>query len=355
MSIRPLLLPISTAAVFALLWAAKPILVPLIIALLLAQLLVPIVARLERFMPRVVATIAALLLAAIVVAAVLTLLGNQLASLETSLPTITGRITKLIASTGKKALLYEGLEKSLGASGAAALSAVGFTLSTVATCALVVILTFLMLHYRRHFRKHLKSFDKRGRYPTVAIALERITEIGQSYVAGVGMVMALVGTADTLGLLLVHSPFAAVFGVLGGLSVLIPYVGIAVIAPSCAAIVWLTSGSSGLAGGVLAVFVVVHVLEGNVLSPYLVGSKVNLNPLATIVAVLLGDRIWGAPGMVLFIPLVSIAKLGLEALPGCEPFAALLGPVASQDSKEGPGSRLIGILRHHLRTRKQPA
>jgi predicted PurR-regulated permease PerM len=188
-----------------------------------------------------------------------------------------------------------------------------------------------MLLYRRHFRRQLKRLGERNGRWGVLVALDRTAELSQSYVAGLGLVMVIVGAADTLGLLLVGAPFPAVFGLLGALSVLIPYVGISIVAPLCTVVVWLATGSSALAGSVLIVFAVVHFLEGNVISPFLVGGKVNLNPLATIGAVLLGGKLWGPAGMLLFIPLTGILRVTLDGIEGAEPLVRLLGPISSDD------------------------
>lgn len=341
-----LLLPIATCATIVLLWLAKPVLVPVLFALLIAQLLSPLVSRLERRIPGMLAVIFSMGLMAAIIGGTMTLIAKQISALETNLPTITSRITVAIDNLAlelgryfglrgisQKVLLSNGLEGYVASGGSAALSALTFTISTLGEIALIVILTFLMLYYRRHFRRQIKILGERSGASSVGAALDRTVALGQSYVAGLSVVMLLVGVADTVGLLIIGSPFPAVFGLLGALAVLIPYVGFAIVAPTCTLIAWLATGSPGVAGGVLLVFCVVHLLEGNVISPYLVGARVNLNPLATIVAVLVGGQLWGPAGMVLFIPLTGILKLTLDSIPSAEPLCRLLGPVSDDDIK----------------------
>lgn len=356
---RLLLVPISIVACFTILWAAKPVLVPILLAVLLAQLLSPVVSRFERRIPGFLAVLLTLTLMVAIVLSVVALVGTQLSAFETNLPLMAERVSKILDSAAAQlgdalgiiaykptGILKQSFEGTLStASGsAAAFSAVTFTVMTLAETALVLILTFLMLYYRRHFRRHIRRLGDRSGHTSIGVALDRTAELGQSYVAGLGTVMLIVGVADTIGFLVVGAPFAALFGLLGALSVLVPYVGIAVTAPLCAALAWMETGSPGIAGGVLAVFGVIHLLEGNIISPWLVGSKVDLNPLATIVAVLIGGQLWGPAGMVLFIPLAGIVKLALDVLPGGEPISRLLGPITSEDIQVKRRPRIRRLL-----------
>lgn len=347
--------PITALATIALLYVAKPILAPIIFAVLLAQLLAPGVRRLERFMTPVLAALVAVLLIGALIFGLVALVSNQLASFEDILPKLQERLAQVFGELGhqiaktidlptkaQENLVHKGLESSFSAGGAVAvtLSALSFTVSTLAEVALVGILAFLMLYYRNHFRRQLL---------TIAPILERTSAMGQSYVAGLGLVMALVGTADALGFFLVGAPFPVLFGLLGASAVLIPYVGIAVVAPLCVALTWVSTGSAAVAGGVALVYTIVHFLEGNVISPYVVGNKVNLNPLATILAVLVGGELWGPAGMCLFIPLVGMLKLVLDAWPAAEPYARMLGTISADERKQGLRRIFVGKIKGRVR------
>jgi predicted PurR-regulated permease PerM len=76
---------------------------------------------------------------------------------------------------------------------------------------------------------------------------------------------------------------------------------------------------------VIAIFAVVQYLEANVIFPWAVSQKLNLNTLFTIIAVIAGGIIWGAAGMILFVPFAAILKLIAEKTEGGEALAFLLG------------------------------
>jgi predicted PurR-regulated permease PerM len=69
----------------------------------------------------------------------------------------------------------------------------------------------------------------------------------------------------------------------------------------------------------------IQLIENNLITPVVVGSRVRVNAFAVILSILLGGYIWGVSGMVLFIPLTGLLKITFEKIPGLEPYAYLLG------------------------------
>jgi predicted PurR-regulated permease PerM len=81
------------------------------------------------------------------------------------------------------------------------------------------------------------------------------------------------------------------------------------------------------------VFSIVQILEAYVIFPYAVGSRLKINTLIIIVVIIVGGVLWGAAGMILFIPFVSIAKLIAERTKGLKTLSMLLG-----DGESSPAS-----------------
>jgi predicted PurR-regulated permease PerM len=77
--------------------------------------------------------------------------------------------------------------------------------------------------------------------------------------------------------------------------------------------------------GVIILFVMVQSLEGNVITPKIVGDKVSINPLAAMVALVIGGFVWGAIGMILSIPLTGVLKVILKSMKGGQAWADVLG------------------------------
>ncbi|MNY58111.1 AI-2 transport protein TqsA [compost metagenome] len=105
---------------------------------------------------------------------------------------------------------------------------------------------------------------------------------------------------------------------------IIPYVGIILSALLPVCIAFITKDSIWYPIGVIAVFVFVQYLEGNVIFPKVVGRQLDLSTWATLVAIITGGIIWGVAGMILFIPLLAILKIIAQNIPEWEPLYVLL-------------------------------
>jgi predicted PurR-regulated permease PerM len=88
---------------------------------------------------------------------------------------------------------------------------------------------------------------------------------------------------------------------------------------------------------------VVQFLEGNFITPNIVGSKVSVNPLAAIIALLIGGMLWGPAGMILSIPFTAIIKVVFDHVDSLEPFGFLLGEPPQAPEKNAHGDLLSNI------------
>jgi len=77
--------------------------------------------------------------------------------------------------------------------------------------------------------------------------------------------------------------------------------------------------------GVVGIFIVVQIIDNNFLVPFIVGSKVRINALVSIVGVLVGGALAGLSGMFLSIPAIAMMKVIFDRVPGLEPWGILLG------------------------------
>jgi predicted PurR-regulated permease PerM len=80
----------------------------------------------------------------------------------------------------------------------------------------------------------------------------------------------------------------------------------------------------------LAVYQAIQLIEGNFLTPKIVGGQVNLNAFITFLGLLLGASIWGVAGMILIIPILAILREIFELSDSTKPFALLLGEERNQ-------------------------
>ena len=141
------------------------------------------------------------------------------------------------------------------------------------------------------------------------------------------ILILIIGTLDTIGLLILGIDYAFFFGFFAAFLVLIPYIGISIgsLLPILMALI--TKDSGWYALGVAGLFGFVQFLEGNFITPYVVGSKVCINSMAAIIALILFGNLWGIAGLILAIPLTAILKVVFDNVEALKPFGYLIGEV----------------------------
>ncbi len=179
---------------------------------------------------------------------------------------------------------------------------------------LVPMLVFFMLKDKRTLFAWLTSFLPRDRSLAEQVWHEVDLQIG-NYIHGKFWEMLIVGVVTYLGFIFFQLQYAALLGVLVGLSVLVPFVGATVVTLPVAAVAFYQFGWSGDLGTVMLVYGVIQALDGNVLVPLLFSEVVNLHPVAIIVAVLFFGGIWGFWGVFFAIPLATLVKAVISAWP----------------------------------------
>lgn len=206
---------------------------------------------------------------------------------------------------------------------------------------LTIIYTFLILLYSKHLSNAIVSFSPRRYKKKYREMLKEVQKIGMTYLIGMVTLIVILGILNSIGLLIIGLDYAFFFGFLAALLAVIPYVGTILggLIPTVYALV--TYDSYGYALGVILIFWIVQFLEGNYLSPKIVGGSLNINPLFSIISLIAGGFLWGIPGMILFLPIVAILKVISSYFKELEPFALLLSDDQEEDeSSFEPFSRI---------------
>jgi len=136
-----------------------------------------------------------------------------------------------------------------------------------------------------------------------------------NYIRGKFIEIVIVGVATYLGLVAFGVQYSALLGMLVGLSVLVPYIGAAVVTVPVVLIGMFQFGLNDTFFYMILVYGVIQALDGNVLVPLLFSEAVNLHPVAIIVAVLAFGGVWGFWGIFFAIPLATLLKAILYAWP----------------------------------------
>ncbi len=317
----------------------QDLIIPVVFAFIFAVMLHPLVALLERWrLPKVLAIILALLLAMVVIGALLSLAVNQIADFRAQLPVLEQRLRLFLEQmltlieqnfhmtrTHQIRQLQDHAQGLLSEGGVLLSHTVSGTLGFLSQTVLVLLYVFFLLYYRQFFREFLVKVFHKTSEDNLNAVIRKIYLVIQNYLVGLLMVMGIVATLDSIGLLVLNIEYAVFFSVLAAILMVIPYIGMFSVMVLAVLVTLVTKDSPLYALGTAMVMLGVQALEGNVITPYILGSKVSINPFVAIFVLVLGEHLWGIPGMILSLPLTAILKVIVDVIEPLKPLGFVLG------------------------------
>ncbi|RFS13444.1 AI-2E family transporter [Emticicia sp. C21] len=344
----PLALLSITIVVF---WLSilESVLVPFIISIILSILLFPLCDWFEkRKVGRVLAITITLILFTVLIGVIVYLASTQIAGFSEMIPQLLDKLEKaynnLLKWTSEKFDLSTETQTNqvntyanqlLARGGTVVGTALTTTSNMLGNLTIMPVYMFFLLLYRDFFREFFYKVFKNVEKEKVDEVLGKIYDVIHSYLSGVIIVTIIIGTLNTISLLLLGIDYAIFFGFLASVLLIIPYIGILIGSLLPIIIALVTKDSPMYAVGVAASFFAIQMLEGNFITPNIVGSKISINPLAAILGLLMGAILWGLAGMALCLPCIAIIKVIFDSVPNLQPYGFLMGePAISRDNTE---------------------
>jgi len=338
-SVNWLKLLIYTVLISFLLYAAQSLFIPLSYGVLISFVLYPACKWLER---KGVSKVAAISIGITVIIlfflGMLVILGLQVRSFLEEWPRLQVKLLGLAADLQvflvqhlgmNTAQVQQWMDELLHSTGKDALTGIGTSLAGVLVnlvmLFIIPVFSFLILLYRRQLMQVLYRFFPEDKQQQIEEVIRLSITTYYNFIKGMIVVYATVGTLNSVGLLLLGIPHAIIFGFLTAIMTFIPYVGIIVASLLPITFAWITYNSVWYPVGVIAIFAFVQYLEANLIFPLAVSHRLKINTLMTLVFILAGGILWGASGMILFVPFAAILKLIADRMEGWETLALLLG------------------------------
>ena len=348
---------ISLAILTVFIYYGKGIILPFLFAVLLSMLLLPVTNFLARKkFPKVLSILLPLVFSFILIAGIIYLLSRQIINFAVDLPTLKERIAEL--GTSLQSWLDESVNISVRKQNQYLKDTVegikeqgpklvGITFSSVtemiAYVVLLPIYTFLMLFYRTTIKTFFIKVFKNGSEDRIREVLSESGSIAQQYVTGLLIETSIVFTLNTIGFLVLGIKYAIFLALLAALLNLIPYVGMLVANIICMVVTLVSSENISDALWVGVILAVVQFIDNNFGMPLIVGNKVRINALVTIVGVLVGGALCGVPGMFLAIPGLAVLKVIFDKVPDLNAWGILLGDETEDRSAKKPAFTLPKI------------
>ena len=335
---------ISLALICVALIYGKDIILPVLFSILLANILLPLTHYLtKRKFNKLLSIVLPLFLSIIVGAGILYFLSSQVINFVDDVPALKERVNEVSHSfqlwfkenTSMKIwkqnqyindTVADLKENAPGIVGLTFVSLTGILTYIV----LLPLYTFLILFYRTNIKTFLITVFKNGSEKRVTDVLTESTSVAQQYMTGLLIETTLVFTLNTIGFLILGIKYAVFLALFAALLNLIPYVGILVANILCMLITLISSTEMSNVLWVGVILAVVQFLDNNFGMPLIVGNKVRINALVTIIGVLVGGALCGIPGMFLAIPGLAVLKVIFDKVPELQPWGILLGDNSSQ-------------------------
>lgn len=335
---------------------AKEILSPLIFSCLFSILLLPVAAFLEKKvrLPRSAASMISIFLFLGFIGLLLYVIGSQLSNLASDWPQFQQQLLKTVDSAQDwisstfhinehKQLTY--IHTATGKVMASGTTVIGATILSLSSLLLFFVFTFIytffFLLYRRLIMKFLLSVFLDENRAVVHDIIEKVQHMIRKYIIGLLIEMAIVSTVVCLAFTFLGIKYAFLLGLITGIFNIIPYIGIfsALVLSSLVTFATATVASKVIL--VVATLVITHLVDSNVLLPVVVGSKVRINALVTVLGVIIGEMIWGIPGMFLSIPVIAVLKIIFDRVEGLQPWGVILGDEERVRKKNKLSSKIL--------------
>ena len=327
---------------------AKDILAPIIFSCLFSILLLPVAAFFEfkLRLPRSAASMVAVVLLLSFLGGLIYFIGSQIADLYKEWPQFEAQMHDTLwkfrgwvqdnfhITRGKQLRVANEATSKVLSPDTAAVGATVLSISAILLYAVFTfIYTFLFLLYRTLIMKFLESVFLKENKSTVYEIMEQVQYMIRKYIIGLLIEMGIVAIAVSAAFTFMGVRYAILLGLLTGLLNVIPYVGIFTALVISAVVTLGTSPDSTQAIWVIVTLVVTHLIDSNILLPLVVGSKVRINALITILGVVVGEMIWGIPGMFLSIPCIAVLKIIFDRVESLQPWGIILGDQERKQNK----------------------
>jgi predicted PurR-regulated permease PerM len=336
---------ISLFAFGLVLHVGREIIVPIVYATIIAIVLNPFVNFLKgKKINRVVAIFIAVTLATIIVLIALYIIFAHVAQFSEAYPqlkekfnTTSTELVRWVSQTfnirQSKINLYINETQSAAINDFAVRESLARVGSVMITVMLLPVYLFMMLYYKPLLLEFLHKLFRSEHHIVVVEVLTNTKQIIQTYLVGLSFELIIMAVLNSVGLLLLGIQYAIILGIIGAVLNIIPYIGGVVATALAMIIAFVTKDSLMYPILVLLLYLVIQFIDNNYIVPIVVASRVKINALISLIAVLIGGAVWGISGMFLSIPLTAILKVIFDHVESLKPWGFLLGNIVPTISR----------------------
>ncbi len=328
--------------VFAGLYFAKDFLIPLSIGTVLATLFLPMSKWLEgKKIPKGLAALLCLLTLLLFISVIASLLVWQISDLANDVELIRRKALETLINAQQYLVIHLGISterqlqfiKNEEHSFAGLMQSMAGSLSYIFTSFILVLAyIFLLLYYKGHLRKFFVKLFPAEQQEVMEEVVDSAAHVSQQYVVGLSKMIFCLWIMYSIGFSIAGVQNPILFAVMCGLLEIIPFVGNFTGSSLTLLVAAVHGAGLPMLLGIALTYGSVQFIQGWILEPLIVGRQVKINPLFTIIALVIGELVWGIPGIILAIPLTAIFKIVCDHVDELKPYGYLIGEIETTKS-----------------------
>jgi len=331
----------------------KFILVPLVFAAILAVMLQPLCTFYDKFIPvKTLSILLGMLTIIIPIAGIISFFSMQLTEVFSNLTSIASNLksslddifiwlndTFDVSKVDTYTWIKSNFSRVIDAPLAFFKGGINTSTTAIFNFFLVLLFLFFFLLYRQGFRNFLlmqmqPQYRNKGQK-----LLHHIQWLIRHYLYGLSTVILILAILNSFGLWIIGIKHPIFWAVLAAFLSIIPYIGTTIggLLPFLYAVATATSWWQPVA--VVALYFTVQQIEGNFITPFVVGSSVRINPFVAIISIFIAGAIWGIAGIILALPITAIMKVIFDNVDMLKPLGLLMS-----DKLHKEGDRFMNEL-----------
>ena len=322
------------------LYYAKIFLMPFSIGGVLASLFLPLCKRMEKMkVPKGIAVLLCIIILLVTLGGIFTLLGLHFSALITDFSEVKQKSIEILAR------IQEYIFNNLGVS-AEKLSQIfndeqpsfakivqvmaGSLVYIITNFILILVYFFCLLFYRGHIKNFILKLTAPSERNEMEQVIYSAAQVSQQYLVGLAKMIVCLWIMYGIGFSLIGVKNPLFFAVLCGLLEIVPFIGNLTGTLLTIVVAAVQGASFTMLGLIIITYGLVQFIQGWVLEPLLVGHQVKINPFITIIALVIGELIWGISGIFLAIPLTAMFKIVSDHIELLKPYGFLIGEIETK-------------------------
>ena len=314
--------------VFAGLYYAQDFLIPLVIGGVLAILFLPFSKWMENNkVPKGIAVLICLMIFLLIIAAIGTLLGWQILELVRDFDLIKERAVLQANRIQQYILINYGVStenhvqaiKNQQSFFTDVISSIASSITSIAAnFVLILVYIFCLIYYRSHIKNFLINLSPPSQQKEMEKIIYHTTRVSQQYLLGLFKMITILWVMYFIGFSVLGVKNALFFAILCGLLEIIPFIGNITGTIITLLVAAVNGAGYPMLGGIVLTYSIVQLIQGWILEPLIVGTQVKINPLSTIIALVI-------PGIFIAIPLIAMFKIVCDHVDSLKPYGSLIG------------------------------